>query len=252
MGRWATGRSLHANRRYETCRFECTRFAGSPDVDLFALPRGKEPHAEGDRIGDVGDLAIRSAGLLAKHRDACFSSIACRSMRIPLARSVIARRANAPPGRGTRRIRTTRRRASSATRPPHVPSCVREDPAPGGFADEGLVLDVQDRDDRARRLRDDPADQLERVRGAFADDHDGGVGAEEAVRAATSPRSASPTTSWPRPLTVCATSSRISLRPSATRIRRRSTPAPPCSWRSFPTPLEPSSEDPIGARTHRH
>jgi hypothetical protein len=91
---------------------------------------------------------------------------------------VIARRANAPSRQavvlGESRQHDVERALQRGRLTPHRD--VREDPAPGGLADEGLVLDVQDRYDRAGGLRDDPADEVERVLGALPDDHDRGVG----------------------------------------------------------------------------
>ena len=58
-------------------------------------------------------------------------------------------------------------------------SCVAdvgEDPETGRLVDESAILHIEDRDDRARRLTDDRADELEGLLGVLSDDDEGNVG----------------------------------------------------------------------------
>ena len=57
---------------------------------------GQERVPVDHRGGDVHELAVRRARLVAQHVECTVSSTEWRSMRIPLARSIVARRPKAP------------------------------------------------------------------------------------------------------------------------------------------------------------
>ena len=104
------------------------------------------------------------------------SSTPWRSIRMPFARSVTARRPNAPSRfrNSAKRCEDDVERALELVR--LAVREVGEDTALGRLSDEARILDLEHRDHRARRLLDDPRDQPERILGALADGDERDVG----------------------------------------------------------------------------
>src|SRR5215207_3347160 len=157
--------------------------AGSGWPVLVGLRARQEVDAHRDRLGDVDDLAVQAPGLVTQHLER-----ALLVGRVPLHQDALGPLGDRAAGEralealvlGEPRQHDVER--ALQRRRVHAERDVGEDPSLGGLADEGLVLEVEDRDHRARGLGDDPSDEVERALRALSDDDDRGVGANGRAR----------------------------------------------------------------------